>query len=53
MTDKSFERIFREGMPPTKHGYPGLGYKLTRELGMIIEHDIAVPMRDGKKYIST
>jgi predicted acyl esterase len=49
MSKGSFERIFREGVPPTKHGYPGLGYTLTREEGMIIEHDVAVPMRDGKK----
>jgi len=49
MTKESFERIFREGVSPTKHGYPGLGYKLTREQGMIIERDVAVSMRDGKK----
>ena len=49
MTKEPFGRIFREGVPPIKHGYPGLGYKITREHGMIIEHDVAVPMRDGVK----
>ena len=27
MTKELFERIFREGVPPTKHQYPGLGYR--------------------------
>jgi hypothetical protein len=49
MTKESFERIFRKGVPPTEHQYPGLGYRITREHGMIIEHDVAVPMRDGVK----
>ena len=49
MAKESFKRIFCDGVPPTKHGYPGLGYKVTREHGMIIEHDVAVPMRDGVK----
>jgi predicted acyl esterase len=49
MTKKPFKRIFRDGVLPTKHGYPGLGYKVSRENGMIFEHDVAVPMRDGVK----
>ncbi len=53
MTKASFRRIFREGVPPTEHQYPGLGYRVAREHGMIIERDVAVPMRDGVKiYIN-
>src|SRR5512146_2056901 len=44
-----FEMIFRDGTPPEKHKYPGLGYRATKEHGMIIERDVAVPMRDGVK----
>ena len=49
MAKAAFKMIFREGVPPTKHKYPGLGYRVTREHGMIIERDVAVPMRDGVK----
>ncbi len=49
MTEEPFRRIFRKGVPPTEHQYPGLGYRMTREHGMIIEHDVAVSMRDGVK----
>ena len=49
MTKESFERIFHKGVPPTEHQYPGLGYRTTNEHGMIIERDVAVPMRDGVK----
>ncbi len=31
----------------TQGGYPGFGYRRTTENGMIIEKDVAVPMRDG------
>ncbi len=49
MNNESFKRIFRDGVPPTKHGYPGLGYKVARENGIVFETDVAVPMRDGVK----
>ena len=49
MTKESFQRIFRKGVPPTEHQYPGRGYRVAREHGMIIERDVAVPMRDGVK----
>ncbi len=49
MIKPSFDLIWREGVPPTKHKYPGLGYRITRESGMIVERDVAVPMRDGVK----
>jgi uncharacterized protein len=47
MAEAQFERIFRKGTPPTEHKYPGHGYRMTREQGMIVERDVAVPMRDG------
>ncbi len=49
MTERPFERIFRAGTPPTKHKYPGLGYRASKEAGMIIERDVAVTLRDGVK----
>lgn len=47
MADAPFEIIFRKGVDPTQHRYPGLGYRVTEEQGMIVERDVAVPMRDG------
>ena len=44
-----FKMIFRDGVPPAKHKYPGLGYRTSTEHGMLIERDVAVPMRDGVK----
>jgi len=41
--------IYRPGVPPTRHKYPGLGYRTSREHGMIVERDVAVTMRDGVK----
>jgi predicted acyl esterase len=45
----SYERIFKKGTSPESHQYPGLGYRVVREHGMIFERDVAVPMRDGVK----
>jgi len=42
-----FEIIFRPGVPPAKHKYPGLKYRVSEEHGMVVERDVAVPMRDG------
>jgi predicted acyl esterase len=42
-----FETILRDGVAPTKHKYPGLGYRVSREDGMIVERDVTVPLRDG------
>lgn len=47
MTRAAFEMLFQKGLPPTERKYPGHGYRVTRENGMIIERDVAVPMRDG------
>lgn len=49
MRDPSFQIITREGTPPEKHKYPGLGYRRSEEHGMLVERDVAVPMRDGVK----
>ena len=42
-----FEVIWRAGKPPAEGGHPGLGYRVLRERGMLIERDIAVVLRDG------
>ncbi len=47
MSKAGFEMVFQKGSPPTQRKYPGHGYRVTRENGMIIERDVAVPMRDG------
>ena len=47
MSKAPFEMIYRDGVSPAIHKYPGLGYRITREQGMIVERDVAVAMRDG------
>ncbi len=47
MSEPPFERIFRAGTPPAKHKYPGLGYRVSKEAGMIVERDVPVRLRDG------
>lgn len=49
MAKTDFKIIYRKGTPPTKHQYPGLKYRRSVERGMIVERDVAVPMRDGVK----
>jgi predicted acyl esterase len=44
-----FATLTRDGVPPERHKYPGLRPRRTRERGMIVERDVAVPMRDGVK----
>lgn len=44
-----FEVIYRDGVSPSVHKYPGFGYRVSHEAGMIIERDVAVTMRDGVK----
>ena len=46
MTKARFRTILREGTPPARHKYPGLGHRVSRERGMIVERDAGVPMRD-------
>ncbi|MDE2166985.1 MAG: CocE/NonD family hydrolase [Alphaproteobacteria bacterium] len=47
MTKAPPDIIVRPGLPPAEQKYPGHGYRIARENGMIIERDVAVPMRDG------
>ena len=49
MSNTPFEMIYRKGLPPEERKYPGHGYRRSIEQGMIIERDVAVPMRDGVK----
>lgn len=49
MAKAPFKMIYRKGVPPVQHKYPGLRYRVGREHGMIVERDVAVPMRDGVK----
>lgn len=41
--------LFRRGKSPEEGGYPGHGHRTIRENGMVIERDVAVPMRDGAR----
>jgi predicted acyl esterase len=43
----SFEIVRRTGLDPARHKYPGHGYRKTKENGLVVERDVAVPMRDG------
>jgi len=36
MAKADFKMIYRKGVPPTQHKYPGLGYRISRERGMIV-----------------
>jgi len=47
MSKETFEYIFRPGKPPGKLANAERGYRVSREDGMSIERDVAVPMRDG------
>jgi predicted acyl esterase len=47
MTEPPPQIIRRPGIDPNWHKYPGHGYRKTIENGMIVERDVAVPMRDG------
>jgi len=38
---------FKAGRWPEDAAYPGLGYRRSEELGLIIERDVSVPLRDG------
>ena len=49
MAGQKFEMIFEKGKPPSEAGYPGLKPRTEKAEGMIIEYDVAVPMRDGAK----
>jgi predicted acyl esterase len=44
---QDFEYIFRPAKRPEEFGKVERGYRASREDGMLIERDVAVPMRDG------
>lgn len=43
----SFEMLYRLPIPPEEGKYPGLAPSRRVEHGLIVERDVAVPMRDG------
>jgi len=47
MSNQKFEMVFRAAVPPIEGGYPGFNPRIERAMGMIIEYDVAVRMRDG------
>ena len=47
MSKDTFEYLFRPGKPLGALANPERGYRVSREDGMHIERDVAVPMRDG------
>jgi len=61
MTNQRYPLIFREPLPPTEGGYPGFNPRTEKVMlsdrvhfpTMIIDYDVTVTMRDGKKiYIN-
>jgi predicted acyl esterase len=49
MASPEFEMIFIDPVAPEKGGCPPLNPRTERSDGMVIEYDVAVPMRDGVK----
>lgn len=47
MSSQAFERRYKDGVPLEGGGYPGFGYRRDVKDGIVIEKDVAVPMRDG------
>jgi uncharacterized protein len=41
--------VFTSPIPPEEGGYPGFNPRTEKTHGMVIEYDVAVPMRDGVK----
>jgi predicted acyl esterase len=50
MAKEDFEYIWRPGVNPAERKYPGFGPKTERiKQGIVVDRDVAVPMRDGVK----
>lgn len=47
MAEQPNDLVFAEPVPLSEAGYPGFNPRLEKARGMIIEYDVAVPMRDG------
>ena len=53
-TTAGFERFYKDGIALDGGGYPGFGYRREIADGLLIDKDVAVPMRDGVTiYIDT
>ncbi len=49
MDSQDVEMIFKKPVPLSEGDYPGFNPRTKEAEGMIIEYDVGVPMRDGKK----
>jgi predicted acyl esterase len=49
MKGQKYEMLFWQGKPPSDGGHPGFNPRTEKSKGMLIEHDIAVAMRDDVK----
>ena len=47
MAEHPDDLVFAPPAPLSESGYPGLRPRTERARGMVIEYDVAVPMRDG------
>ena len=47
MSNQKFEMIFKDAVSPIEGGYLGFNPRIEKAMGMIIEYDFAVRMRDG------
>jgi putative CocE/NonD family hydrolase len=47
MAKQPADLIFTGAVPPEQGGYPGFNPRTEKTRGMVIEYDVAVPMRDG------
>ena len=47
MAKQPEDLIFCDPIPPAKGGHPGFNPRTEKARGMVIEYDVAVPMRDG------
>lgn len=49
MAKQPKDLVFAEAVSPFEGGYPGFDPRTEKTNGMVIEYDVAVPMRDGVK----
>jgi putative CocE/NonD family hydrolase len=49
MAEQPKELVFAEPLSPLKTGYPGFNPHSVKTGGMVIDYDVAIPMRDGVK----
>jgi predicted acyl esterase len=49
MAKQPRDLVFKEAVSPFEGGYPGFHPRTEKASGMVIEYDVAVPMRDGVK----